>query len=155
MFYVLGLLTIVAAVLMVAVVSIQNSKGGGINSTFGINTTQVLGARRSNEFVEKLTWYLAIGIAVLAFSTNVVGNMKSGPVDETLLIQRSLEGGSPNQNATAAPDASQLPQAPAKEGEEKAAPAAKEAAPATDGKPAETPKTEAAPQEVPKTDAGK
>ena len=135
MFYVFGLLTIVAAILMIAVVSIQNSKGGGINSTFGINNaTQVLGARRSNEFIEKLTWYLAIGIAILAFTTNVVGNMDSGPAEDTLLIQRSLDG-APVQNSTQAPDASQLPQAPAaKEGTEKAAPS-----PAPDSKPVETP----------------
>lgn len=150
MFYVLGLLTIVAAILMIAVVSIQNSKGGGINSTFGLNTTQVLGARRSNEFVEKLTWYLAIGIAILAFTTNVVGNMDSGPADDTLLIQRSLDG-APVQNATAAPDASQLPQAPAadkKEGEATTAPA-------TDAKPVETPKTEPVKTEAPKADEKK
>ncbi len=150
MFYVLGLLTIVAAILMIAVVSIQNSKGGGINSTFGLNTTQVLGARRSNEFVEKLTWYLAVGIAILAFTTNVVGNMDSGPADDTLLIQRSLDG-APVQNATSAPDATQLPQAPAaekKEGEATAAPAA-------DTKPAESPKTEPAKENAPKAEEKK
>lgn len=156
MFYVLGILTIIAAIGMIAIVSIQNSKGGGINSTFGINATQVLGARRSNEFVEKLTWYLAVGIAVLAFATNIVGNMDSGPADDTLMIQRSLDG-APVQNATQAPDANQLPQAPAtekKEGAEKAVPAAKEAAPAADAKPADAPKQEVpAKPETPKTDA--
>lgn len=150
MFYVLGLLTIVAAILMIAVVSIQNSKGGGINSTFGLNTTQVLGARRSNEFVEKLTWYLAVVIAILAFSANVVGSMDSGPADDTLLIQRSLDG-APVQNATTAPDANQLPQAPAAEKKEGEA----QTAPAADAKPAEAPKTEPVKTEAPKADEKK
>ena len=149
MFYILGIITILAAIAMIAIVSIQNSKGGGINSTFGINATQVLGARRSNEFVEKLTWYLAIGIAVLAFSTNIAGSTKSSPTDEKSMIERSLDG-APVQNATTAPDASQLPQAPAADKKE----GAENAAPASDAKPAqEAPQQEPAKQEVPKTDA--
>lgn len=135
MFYIFGALTIIAAILMIAVVSVQNSKGGGINSTMMGNATQVLGARRSNEFIEKITWGLAVTIAILAFATNVIGNMDSGPVDDTLLIQRSLDG-APVQNATQAPDASQLPQAPAPEKKEG------ESAPA--GKPTEAPKNEPA-----------
>ncbi len=37
----------------------------------------MLGARRSAEAIEKITWYLASAIAVLAFVANVVGSSAS------------------------------------------------------------------------------
>jgi preprotein translocase subunit SecG len=43
------------------VVLIQNPKGGGVDSTFGgQSANQMFGAAKSTDFVEKLTWYLAI-----------------------------------------------------------------------------------------------
>lgn len=73
-FYVLGALSILVAVVLILAVVIQNSKGGGLSSTFGGGgATQLLGARRSNEFIEKVTWYLAIALAVLAFGANIAG----------------------------------------------------------------------------------
>lgn len=118
---ILAFLLIVAAILMVVVVVVQNSKGGGINSAFGGmgGATQMLGARRSNEFIEKLTWYIAGTIAVLAFVTNVVGTagMGEGAGDEKLKIEETLVA--PTQAPTQAPDASKLPAEPAKEAEQK------------------------------------
>ncbi len=52
-------------VLLMTVVLIQNPKGGGIDSTFGSGANQMLGAARQADFVEKLTWYLAIALFVL------------------------------------------------------------------------------------------
>ncbi|MCI4668767.1 MAG: preprotein translocase subunit SecG [Bacteroidia bacterium] len=71
MYILFGTLSIVLAIAMILVVIVQNSKGGGLSSTFGGSATQMLGARRGDEFIEKLTWYLAIGIVVFAFVANV------------------------------------------------------------------------------------
>lgn len=65
MFVVLIVLTILAALLLIGVVLIQKSKGGGLSSTFAGNN-QLLGVRRTNSFIEKLTWGLAGAILVLA-----------------------------------------------------------------------------------------
>lgn len=71
MYILFGTLSIVLAIAMILVVIVQNSKGGGLSSTFGGGATQMLGARRGDEFIEKLTWYLAVGILVCAFVANV------------------------------------------------------------------------------------
>ena len=69
-------LTIVIAlncILLMFVVLIQNPKGGGIDSTFGgAGANQMLGAAKSTDFVEKLTWGLAISLFVLCIVTAVV-----------------------------------------------------------------------------------
>jgi preprotein translocase subunit SecG len=110
-FFVLGTLTLLVAIGMILVVVIQNSKGGGLSSTFGASgaATQLLGARRSSEFIEKLTWYLAGGLALLAFMANIAGNMNTGPVN-TLRMGQTIE-----EQANFAPTSSQdlLPAAPA------------------------------------------
>ena len=58
-------LTIIASLLMIGVVLIQKSKGGGLSSQFG-GANQIMGVRRTNDVIEKITWYLAAAIAVLA-----------------------------------------------------------------------------------------
>lgn len=58
-------LTVIASILMIGVVLIQKSKGGGLSSQFG-GANQVMGVRRTNDFIEKVTWWLAAAIGVLA-----------------------------------------------------------------------------------------
>ncbi len=69
-------LTIVIAlvcVLLMGVVLIQNPKGGGIDSTFGgTGANQMLGAAKSTDFIEKMTWGLAIALFVLCIITAIV-----------------------------------------------------------------------------------
>lgn len=69
-------LTIVIAlvcVLLMGVVLIQNPKGGGIDSTFGgSGANQMMGAAKSTDFIEKLTWGLAIALFVLCIITAIV-----------------------------------------------------------------------------------
>ncbi len=48
---------------------IQNPKGGGLNASMGGVGQQLLGARRSTDIVEKLTWGFAVGLIVLCLST--------------------------------------------------------------------------------------
>ena len=58
MYILLIVLTLIAAVLMICVVLIQKSKGGGLSSTFA-GSNQIMGVRRTNSFIEKVTWILA------------------------------------------------------------------------------------------------
>jgi preprotein translocase subunit SecG len=58
-------LTVIAAVLLIGVVLIQKSKGGGLSSAFA-GSNQIMGVRRTNDVVEKATWTLAIAIALLS-----------------------------------------------------------------------------------------
>jgi protein translocase SecG subunit len=58
------ILIVIVAVLLGVVVLIQNPKGGGLAVGFQ-GTAQVGGVQRTTDFLEKATWYLAIGLFVL------------------------------------------------------------------------------------------
>lgn len=58
-------LIIIASVLLVFIVFIQNPKGGGLSSDFGA-AQQIGGVQKTNDFVDKATWSLAGIIAVLS-----------------------------------------------------------------------------------------
>lgn len=84
-----GVLATLVGIVLIFVVVIQNSKGGGLSSTFaGGSATQMLGARRSSEFIEKATWWLASGIAILAFLANVVGTSGSDTAESLRMSQQ-------------------------------------------------------------------
>ncbi len=69
MYTFITLLIILDCVLLGAIVLIQNPKGGGLSASFGGVGQQLLGARRSTDVVEKLTWGFAVGLIVLCLST--------------------------------------------------------------------------------------
>ena len=48
---------------------IQNPKGGGLSSAFG-GGNQIMGARKTSDFLEKTTWALAIVLVSLALLSN-------------------------------------------------------------------------------------
>ena len=61
MLTILTVLTALVCVLLMAAVLIQNPKGGGVDSTFGgQSANQMFGAAKSTDFIEKITWGLAI-----------------------------------------------------------------------------------------------
>lgn len=55
----------IVSVLLVLVVLMQNSKGGGIDPNFGGQAQQLFGAARSTDFIEKATWVLAAALFAL------------------------------------------------------------------------------------------
>ncbi len=60
------------SVLLMAVILIQNPKGGGVDSTFGGNATnQMFGAAKSTDFVEKATWGLGAALFILCIITAI------------------------------------------------------------------------------------
>jgi preprotein translocase subunit SecG len=65
MYYFVTVLIIIVCILLVIAVLLQNSKGGGLISGMG-STTQMMGVRRAADFLEKTTWYLAIGLVALS-----------------------------------------------------------------------------------------
>ena len=74
MYTVLIVVIVIAAVLLGLAVLMQNSKGGGLSSTFS-SSSQIMGVRRTADFLEKATWVLAITIVALSFlSTFLAGS---------------------------------------------------------------------------------
>lgn len=72
------LIALVCVLLMLAVL-IQNPKGGGVDATFGgSQANQMFGAAKSADFIEKLTWYLAIALFVLCILTTLLVGSTGG-----------------------------------------------------------------------------
>jgi len=85
-FIFVSVLILIACVLMILVVLVQNSKGGGLASNFS-SSNQYMGVRKTADFLEKFTWGLAIAVLVLSlFSIAVIprGNGLKGAADTEL-----------------------------------------------------------------------
>lgn len=59
-------LVILVSLLLTLIVLVQNSKGGGLASNFSASN-QIMGVRKTTDFLEKATWTLAGSILVLSF----------------------------------------------------------------------------------------
>ena len=70
MFTLVIVLIIIASVLLVVVVLAQNPKGGGLSSQFGgTGSSQLMGVKRTGDFLEKTTWVLAIAIVAFCLTS--------------------------------------------------------------------------------------
>ena len=63
MFVFFSVLIVIIAVFLVFIVVIQNSKGGGLAAGFS-SSNQVMGVRKTTDFLEKATWWLAGALVV-------------------------------------------------------------------------------------------
>ena len=65
MYSLIIVLVLLASVLMCGIVLIQESKGGGLASSFA-SSNQIMGVRKTTDFLEKATWGLAAAMVVLS-----------------------------------------------------------------------------------------
>lgn len=113
------ILIVIAALLMIGIVMIQESKGGGLASNFS-SSNSVLGVRKTTDFIEKATWGLAI--AMVVFSVVCAYVAPSANTDQSV-IERAAESSSSNPNNLPNFGASQQKQAaPAQKGAAQGAP---------------------------------
>ena len=76
----------IVCVLLVLLVLVQNSKGGGLSSSFS-SSNQVMGVRRTTDFLEKATWFLAIALVVLSIGSTAFlprQSEKKSQIDEQI-----------------------------------------------------------------------
>ncbi len=123
MYVFITILIIVVCVLLAAVVLIQNPKGGGLSASFGGVGQQLLGAKRSTDVVEKLTWGLAFALIFLCLSTTLFVGKKSAAKKEALPKSEIEQMNSGKGGAFSAPQTQ--PTAPAGNGQAPAAPQGK------------------------------
>jgi preprotein translocase subunit SecG len=70
---IMTVLIAIICVLLMAIILIQNPKGGGIDSTLGGGAAnQMFGAAKSTDFVEKVTWGLAAALFILCLLTAII-----------------------------------------------------------------------------------
>jgi preprotein translocase subunit SecG len=81
------ILVLIACVLIIMVVLVQNSKGGGLAANF-TSAGQSMGVRKTADFLEKSTWTLAAAIVLL--SIVATGSIPRGQSEESV-IKSSIE----------------------------------------------------------------
>ncbi len=65
-------LIIIVAFLLIVVIMVQNPKGGGLSSSFGGGGTQQLGGvKKTGDFLDKSTWFLATALIILILVSNL------------------------------------------------------------------------------------
>ncbi len=65
MYTLITVLIIIACFLMILIVLVQESKGGGLASNFQ-SSNQIMGVRKTTDFLEKATWFLAGALLLLS-----------------------------------------------------------------------------------------
>ena len=74
----LSVLVMIVCALLILIVLVQNSKGGGLASNFQ-SSNQFMGVRKTTDFLEKSTWTLAV--ALMVFS--VIGSLTIPRAEES------------------------------------------------------------------------
>jgi len=64
-FIFVSVLILIVCILLILVVLVQNSKGGGLASNFS-SSNQIMGVRKTADFLEKATWTLAVSLLILS-----------------------------------------------------------------------------------------
>ncbi len=110
-------LVVLASVLMCGIVLIQESKGGGLASGFS-SSNQIMGVRKTTDFLEKATWGLAIAMVVLSV-VSAAFVTKVQTVEEPIVVPVTSTQTDAN-NVQSFPAASQESNAPADNAEKPA-----------------------------------
>lgn len=112
MYTLITVLLFITCILLILIVLVQNSKGGGLASNFQ-SSNQIMGVRKTTDFLEKATWVLAGALLILSIAG-------------TAFIDRGAKGGARSaiqdkiENAV---DPNQVPSFPAPADSKTAAPA--------------------------------
>ena len=80
-------LIIIASVALTFIVLIQKPKGGGIASNFS-GGSQIMGVKRTNEIVEKLTWGLAVALLFLTMTSNLFLSSSSDNTEKAVIQEQ-------------------------------------------------------------------
>lgn len=86
-------LIVVAALLLCFVVLIQNSKGGGLASSFA-SSNQIMGVRKTTDFIEKLTWGLAAFIVVISIASAYV--IPTAEAEKSVIMEQAIKESATN-----------------------------------------------------------
>ncbi|HLG33816.1 MAG TPA: preprotein translocase subunit SecG [Bacteroidia bacterium] len=90
MYLVLTILIILACVLLVLAVLIQNPKGGGLAVGFS-SSNQVMGVRKTTDFLEKFTWGVLISLIVFCLVATIILPTGTARVPQSQLEEKAAE----------------------------------------------------------------
>ena len=90
-------LIVLVSLLMIGIVLIQESKGGGLASNFSASNA-IMGVRKTTDFIEKATWGLAI--AMVLFSIVCAYTAPQASTSESVLEKTATETQTTNPTTT-------------------------------------------------------
>ena len=83
-----SILVLMACILLILIVLVQNSKGGGLAANF-TSSNQVMGVRKTADFLEKATWTLAV--CLLLFSLLASATIPRGNNANRSIIEEQID----------------------------------------------------------------
>lgn len=99
---------VLICILLGLVVLVQNSKGGGLAAGFS-SSQQIMGVRKTTDFLEKFTWGMAISLMTLALVANFI-LPKTHEVQSSSTIQEQIDNASlPSAPSAPLPGSQQQP----------------------------------------------
>ncbi|MDD4994309.1 MAG: preprotein translocase subunit SecG [Paludibacter sp.] len=121
MYILLIILIVIASILLTLLVLVQNSKGGGLAAGFS-SSNQIMGVRKTTDFLEKATWGLVVFVVVLSVASVGVRRHQAVAVGNESEIKNQIQNAkqtdpnavAPNFGETPEKAAPQAPATPAK-----------------------------------------
>lgn len=112
MYILFTILIVISSILLTLIVLVQNSKGGGLSAGFS-SSNQIMGVRKTTDFLEKATWALVAFVLVLSVASVAVNrpdvNVNESQIKNQYQNAQKAEPGvvAPNfgENPEAAPQA--------------------------------------------------
>ena len=77
--------------LLILVIMVQNPKGGGLSSSFGGDSQQLGGVKKTTDFLDKSTWVLAGILLILILLSNLTIKKNTENIDSKLLNPNDIE----------------------------------------------------------------
>jgi preprotein translocase subunit SecG len=90
MFQLVSALIFIVCLLLILIVLVQNSKGGGLASNFAASN-QVMGVRKTTDFLEKGTWILAGALLFLSIIAAAVVERGQDETGNRSMIQEKID----------------------------------------------------------------
>jgi preprotein translocase subunit SecG len=88
MYTFISVLIFIVCILLILIVLVQNSKGGGLASNFSASN-QIMGVKKTTDFLEKATWTLSLSLLVLCLAAAMA--IDRGEVGDKSKLQDELE----------------------------------------------------------------
>lgn len=108
LYIILSVFILMVSALIILVVLVQNSKGGGLASNFS-SSNQYMGVRKTADFLEKATWTLAVALLVLSL-TSIFVIPRTGARQNDVIQVEERAGESLPVPTTPGPGENQLPE---------------------------------------------
>jgi preprotein translocase subunit SecG len=90
MYIAITILIFILAIFLILIVLVQNSKGGGLASGFSASN-QVMGVRKTTDFLEKATWSLMGAVLFLSITSSAFINKSEDAAAKQSMIKNEVE----------------------------------------------------------------